>query len=265
MRGVTMTKVVGICFGLFALMAISTSTGSRQQAEIKVVKAQEKELGISQVNTINIPEGAQGTIEQTNTASEPATQANTVNTIPAVAVSSVSKKHAGHHMPEPEADAAANAENPANQVNPGATTAAKDVHVSISINVHKQDQDQVKPVVGIEEPKQVKQIVEKQAAVAEQVAAVEKPVLKEIELPVETKAAVVEQPKTKVVRPASASVLVIPLLAIAAVLVAVKVRKPGYLPEAVEEKLESMGFPAQQKSSFNTWKSSPSRSMYGSV
>eukprot|EP01059_Diplonema_ambulator_P037225 TRINITY_DN971_c0_g1_i4.p1 TRINITY_DN971_c0_g1~~TRINITY_DN971_c0_g1_i4.p1 ORF type:complete len:251 (+),score=99.64 TRINITY_DN971_c0_g1_i4:60-812(+) len=250
MRGVTMTKVVGICFGLFALMAISTSTGSRQQAEIKVVKAQEKELGISQVNTINIPEGA---------------QANTVNTIPAVAVSSVSKKHAGHHMPEPEADAAANAENPANQVNPGATTAAKDVHVSISINVHKQDQDQVKPVVGIEEPKQVKQIVEKQAAVAEQVAAVEKPVLKEIELPVETKAAVVEQPKTKVVRPASASVLVIPLLAIAAVLVAVKVRKPGYLPEAVEEKLESMGFPAQQKSSFNTWKSSPSRSMYGSV
>ncbi|KAJ9460100.1 hypothetical protein DIPPA_29650 [Diplonema papillatum] len=64
-----------------------------------------------------------------------------------------------------------------------------------------------------------------------------------------------------------AAVLVIPMVALAAALVAVKYRKPGYLPDVFEERLEAAGLPAAGRAprTYNSWTSSPSRSMYGSV
>eukprot|EP01064_Diplonema_japonicum_P027538 TRINITY_DN399_c0_g1_i2.p1 TRINITY_DN399_c0_g1~~TRINITY_DN399_c0_g1_i2.p1 ORF type:complete len:283 (+),score=111.21 TRINITY_DN399_c0_g1_i2:83-850(+) len=255
MQGATLSKAIVICFGLFALMAISTSTSSRQMQARSVAVESAKKIEVQQVNTVSVPAGAEGAVTQKNSASE-AAQTNAKE-------ESVTEKKV---------------ESEAKPVMADHATQAKDVHVTVHVNLRKEAlAEAVKETVAkstllsTDEVKEVAKQVEKAATTEEKVEKatiaqekVEKPV-EAVKLP---EAKTVKQAAapvpTKVVKPASASVLVVPLLAMVAVLVAVKVRKPGYLPEAVEEKLETMGFPAQEIR--DTWRASkPSRSMYGSV
>eukprot|EP01060_Flectonema_neradi_P024604 TRINITY_DN33526_c0_g1_i1.p1 TRINITY_DN33526_c0_g1~~TRINITY_DN33526_c0_g1_i1.p1 ORF type:complete len:260 (+),score=80.96 TRINITY_DN33526_c0_g1_i1:54-782(+) len=238
-----LAKAAFIAFGVFALMAISASTGARKHAASMNAIREVKKADIDQpVDDVKISATTPDTTRQVETQAQPVSEQN------------------------------------------------KDVNLNIHINVHKEEPVAVKEETGKLSKKDIDAINEKisialnaepvKEAVKEQAAVKETEVkakeeVKEVEVKSESvkaaapvKAAVETTETTaaavKTVKPASASVLMIPMLALIAAMVAIKYRKPGYLPEVFEDKLEDFGLPASSSSS-SPWSSAPSRSMYGAV
>eukprot|EP01063_Lacrimia_lanifica_P025686 TRINITY_DN3360_c0_g2_i1.p1 TRINITY_DN3360_c0_g2~~TRINITY_DN3360_c0_g2_i1.p1 ORF type:complete len:271 (+),score=160.04 TRINITY_DN3360_c0_g2_i1:69-881(+) len=262
----SLTKTAALAFGLFALLAISSRTNHPRSTMRMAAEAQPQEIASKE---------AVVAAEQ-----------------PEVKAAEVQSDVKAAEQVEPVVQEKAVEEQAVEQL---AMQAKEKVNVHVHINVKREEgqalqltgqeiadinaalektQPKPEPVVEAVVPK-VEPVVEVAQAEAKPqevkvVAAETQPEQKAVETQEVEDVKAAMKPQEAVVLAAAKpqktasgfSMFFIPMLAMVAVAAVAKFRKPGMLPDILEDKLESMGYPANTQGGFAD---APSRSMYGAV